>query len=829
MEHAVDSTGQKISRVEANIQYNYGPPFEGDRTRGKRPKNCVGSPPPDRLDKKSLGLNLVIDDLKTFVNEDSEAGMSIMFYCPPGCAAINADVYGNHWYDDSSSICRAAIHDGIISSDSGGYFQITYERIAFIWNTAYLNGTSNNTIVSKDIDIDAAYRVFSFETYNVSTNIVHTVAGQPSANLESPCGDTDGQPSTFASFNGPAGLSARSGVELSDTEFMYIADASNNKIRAMSATCTQICENGSRCTKADTCTCLTGWTGIDCTKPICSTPALINQINKVCVGPNIWACKPGYEGENCDRAQCAASADGRPQCRNGGKCNSPDTCTCPKGWFDLNCGTPVCQQTCGNFGNCTAPDTCSCPSQWKGTDCRIPVCNGFTCKNGGICIAPDTCVCPPQWIGHDCSVPVCTQGYFRRNPTEEEKKGLLPRKYQTDIIYWPTFKPCNTMGWCKATNEFECDQKEYVYNVKKVPFGGSNRNITGRKSPPDRCMIIQLPIDYKVPYQLLYADGTISSYSRFSPKSPYESNEKNAWRGYESPTANHTGPWSYIADRQLALVDWLDVSQGVYVCANGGNCTAPDVCVCAPGWIGFDCRTPVCNQGYYQPQQTKYSSGVNSAQEFDKVFLRFVSNTTARLTWPYSNRQYQQEFERYENVSTQLRVIETHGGTRYLAINITSGDEGVQGGYRCSIRSQTIYENSTFLFEHPNFYSRYMESTEQKDDVTNTLWTGMGWPAVYKKSKILDQVFHNITYIYTNEGYRRYVFFNSLISSMSLPLFVSHSLNLPLHRSLGMAFGVKHLTKNGSTVYVLWSTRGNAWGIPLNSSIYCRTNQMQPH
>ena len=34
--------------------------------------------------------------------------------------------------------------------------------------------------------------------------------------------------------------------------------------------------------------------------------------------------------------------------------------------------------------------------------------------------------------------------------------------------------------------------------------------------------------------------------------------------------------------------------QGCYRCANSGNCTAPDVCTCAPGWSGFDCKTPLC-------------------------------------------------------------------------------------------------------------------------------------------------------------------------------------------------------------------------------------------
>jgi hypothetical protein len=34
--------------------------------------------------------------------------------------------------------------------------------------------------------------------------------------------------------------------------------------------------------------------------------------------------------------------------------------------------------------------------------------------------------------------------------------------------------------------------------------------------------------------------------------------------------------------------------EGCYRCANGGNCTAPDVCQCAEGWTGYDCKTPIC-------------------------------------------------------------------------------------------------------------------------------------------------------------------------------------------------------------------------------------------
>ena len=61
-------------------------------------------------------------------------------------------------------------------------------------------------------------------------------------------------------------------------------------------------------------------------------------------------------------------------------------------------------------------------------------------------------------------------------------------------------------------------------------------------------------------------------------------------------------PCDACPSTQVAHVQWHSVSQGVYVCANGGECSEPDVCICKDGWIGYDCRTPVCKQGYYEPQ-----------------------------------------------------------------------------------------------------------------------------------------------------------------------------------------------------------------------------------
>jgi len=94
----------------------------------------------------------------------------------------------------------------------------------------------------------------------------------------------------------------------------------------------------------------------------------------------------------------------------------------------------------------------------------------------------------------------------------------------------------------------------------------------------------------------------LTPYARITPRTPY------GW----GPT-RYSNPWSSpnvsFPDRQVVMVQWQNVSQGVYVCANNGNCTAPDTCVCADGWIGYDCRIPVCKQGWYEPER-KHASYV---------------------------------------------------------------------------------------------------------------------------------------------------------------------------------------------------------------------------
>ena len=758
----LDKTGRKVSRGEANLQYNFGWPNENDVARGKYSKNCVGTPPLDVLDKTFVdvtGDNLVIDDNRVAVNEDSEQGMSILAWCPEDCHVIIPGVVdlveGNEWYSESSSVCKAAIHQGVLPRE-GGHIRVTFQRRDYLatepTRAGYLASMLQNNIGSTAIPATAR-RVFTTSLQRVSEVVTHTVAGVPAGDLESGCGFADAQPPMLSYFNRPRGISAKPGTDITDDNFLYIADTVNHRIRGLSATCTQICENGGQCTGPDQCTCPTGWLGIDCTivdESTCGAGDDPCGPNKLCLSPGVCSCKPGFEknaGGDCTVPQCLQT------CYNGGSCTAPDTCTCASGWFDSNCTTPVCSNTCANGGNCTSPNTCSCPSQWMGTDCRIPICTQ-TCLNGASCVAPNTCKCPPQWTNYDCSVPVCTQGTFVANPGDPFEQHL----YKTDMITWETYRPCNREQWCNYTNEFECEQLQMTYEPIEVPSGPANRFTTGRKTRPIQCMNIELPINYKLPFELQYANGATTGVRRYAPLAPYQTDPANKWRGYLSPVQNHTGPWTYQADRQIANVEWLNISQGVYVCANAGNCTAPGVCECAAGWSGFDCRTPICTQGYYHKDQTTYVSGMETPTELARFKPFMDTNNSYDLDWPYSNPTFTMEWETYVDVSQTQRVVLTHGNQRYLATSDWSSGFHVttdQGGYKCSVRSVTPWENQTYIMSNPNYFSRYMDYKPQVDGISYTHWRNMSWPPVHQKSRVLDRRVNNVSYAFTNNGWRR--------------------------------------------------------------------------
>jgi hypothetical protein len=604
----------------ANDMTVAGDGYRGTGLDGRRIPACVGSPPPD------LGYTMATPSAQRYngtaeipfeLDEDTDHGTTHFLHCPSSCS-FNGIVVGGKFgeYGEESSICTAAVHAGVITTATGGYIVVTLRkgygaragRLSLLGSNVPLLGSTANNVTS--LSVANATRTFKISPYLLPLHsvMVQTIAGAPNAPLErGPCGYEDGGPPLSTRFSGPTGVAAFFNSSLTEAEFLYIADSSNHLIRKISAVCSMTCENGGVCIGPEKCSCKEGWGAPDCTRPLCSTPCGSRQI---CTGPDTCSCIPGYSGANCLTPLCVQ------QCRHG-VCVAPDTCACQPGWFDPNCTTTVCSQTCGNGGNCTTHDTCTCPSMWKGNDCRTPICHQ-TCLNGGFCSAPNTCTCPPEWSSFDCSKPVCHQGFFRADPYPQ---GYALSEWREP--FWVQFEPCNYKEWCDFTDEFECYQLQrkvielQLPEIRNVsgkgfvagldPYMLRYSSVTGRPNrgsqlaPIGQCIPIELNTSIRVPYRLWLDAGGVTPYARYQQLRPY------GW----GPTSS-TNQWSSAipspSDRQVAFVSYTNVTQGVYVCANGGNCTRPDTCVCAPGWIGFDCRTPVCTQGYYFPNRndTRY-------------------------------------------------------------------------------------------------------------------------------------------------------------------------------------------------------------------------------
>jgi hypothetical protein len=462
---ALDARADRMTAKVGALHYNYGvtyqdPQLPGQlRESGRLLRRCVGSPP-FKNGTRSTGVSagpraaVLHGGFTEIDNTDSET--TIRISCPLINGCNNATVYGgvDGVYADESSICAAALHSGVIPAGPVGGASEGHIIVTVKDGDSDSGVTAASNAVTPQRLARSYGRSFTIAHYPVEIVEVQTLAGASAAALDAKCGFHDGIPPQNAKFNLPMGLASATlnssagpfaglGTALSGSEHLYIADTGGHRIRRVTAVCSQICENGGSCTGPDTCTCVTGWSGYDCTKPLCEGVTCGDR--EICTGPDSCTCVPGYSGDACADPTCVQS------CEHGGVCTAPDTCTCAIGWFDANCTTPVCAQTCGNGANCTSPDTCTCPSEWQGSDCRVPVCSQ-TCQNGGTCVAPNTCRCPAQWSGLDCAMPVCNQGFF------------VPEVVAPVPEFHYTYTPCNLSQWCAETNSFDCKQtqREFV-------------------------------------------------------------------------------------------------------------------------------------------------------------------------------------------------------------------------------------------------------------------------------------------------------------------------------------------------------------------------------
>uniref|UniRef100_A0A3P9M959 Delta like non-canonical Notch ligand 1 n=1 Tax=Oryzias latipes TaxID=8090 RepID=A0A3P9M959_ORYLA len=138
--------------------------------------------------------------------------------------------------------------------------------------------------------------------------------------------------------------------------------------------------------------------------------------NGFCERQGKCRCKPGWEGENCDR--CIPF----PGCLHG-SCEKAWQCICKEGWVGSLCDqdTRLCSsRPCSSNATCVETGEggymCICPQGFAGKDCHLKkqLCleNGSPCQNGGTCVdasgsaASPFCSCPSGFSGDFCEIGV---------------------------------------------------------------------------------------------------------------------------------------------------------------------------------------------------------------------------------------------------------------------------------------------------------------------------------------------------------------------------------------------------------------------------------------
>ncbi|NWY21821.1 DCBD1 protein, partial [Aphelocoma coerulescens] len=73
---------------------------------------------------------------------DPPLTMCFSVYCPAGCKDIHGDIWGNpsQGYRDTSVLCKAAVHAGVIADELGGQITLSREKGITLYEAAFANG-----------------------------------------------------------------------------------------------------------------------------------------------------------------------------------------------------------------------------------------------------------------------------------------------------------------------------------------------------------------------------------------------------------------------------------------------------------------------------------------------------------------------------------------------------------------------------------------------------------------------------------------------------------------------------------------------------------------
>ncbi|NXS06174.1 DCBD1 protein, partial [Oxylabes madagascariensis] len=73
---------------------------------------------------------------------DPPLTMCFSVYCPAGCKDVHGDIWGNpsQGYRDTSVLCKAAVHAGVIADELGGQVTLSREKGITLYESAFANG-----------------------------------------------------------------------------------------------------------------------------------------------------------------------------------------------------------------------------------------------------------------------------------------------------------------------------------------------------------------------------------------------------------------------------------------------------------------------------------------------------------------------------------------------------------------------------------------------------------------------------------------------------------------------------------------------------------------
>lgn len=222
---------------------------------GRVIRQCVGFPPPYRLDRASDPFDtLTVDDGLAGAFEDEGVGTTVRLACPTSCLTAEGDRAGSvrgspKFYTDDSAVCMAAVHAGVLTTDSAMSPMPLTASSTWSSSGPALNGDASEKVIvviarliSGNISEAEPVTRLGSEANNVSAGdapvgwargfgleaalpaeiTVQTVAGRPAGALGEGCGDIgDGQPPQEAVFGRPVGIDAWRSANLTEKVKKY--------------------------------------------------------------------------------------------------------------------------------------------------------------------------------------------------------------------------------------------------------------------------------------------------------------------------------------------------------------------------------------------------------------------------------------------------------------------------------------------------------------------------------------------------------------------------------------------------------------------------------